>query len=76
MDKTVRRLHVKGILNRLGWCSVILVISMWVLTSAAQAGEVTRKWKINNWITKMQAIPIPDSPGRVIGFYERQGKAE
>jgi hypothetical protein len=49
---------------------------MWVLTSAAQAGEVTRKWKINNWITKMQAIPIPDSPGRVIGFYERQGDAE
>ena len=24
----------------------------------------------------MQAIPIPDSPGRVIGFYERQGDVE
>ncbi len=66
----------KGILNRWGLCFMVFVISVWVLTSVAQAGEVTRKFKINNKITKIQVIPIPDSPGRVIGFYERQGDVE
>ena len=66
----------KGMLNRWGLCFTALVISVWVLTSVAQAGEITRKLKLNNKITKMQAIPIPGSPGRVIGFYERQGDAK
>ncbi|MCB2171097.1 MAG: hypothetical protein KQI78_25855 [Deltaproteobacteria bacterium] len=64
----------KGI-KRWGAFFSALVVSVWVLTSPVQAGETTRKWKINNHITKMQAIPIPGAPGRVIGFYERQGKA-
>ena len=68
-----KRKRGKGSLNRWGLCFTALIISVWVLTSVAQAGEVTRKFKINNKITKMQAIPIPGSPGRVIGFYERQG---
>ena len=50
-----------------------LIILVFVLTSAVQAGEVTRKFKINNKITKMQSTPVPDLPGRFIGFYERQG---
>ncbi len=66
----------RGILNPWALCFMTLVISLCVLTSVVQAGEVTRNFKVNNWITKMQAIPIPDSPGRVIGFYERQGDVE
>ena len=73
MSITGRKNSGRGILNRWGLCVMALIISAWVLTSVVQAVEVTRNLKINNWITKMQAIPIPDSPGRVIGFYERQG---
>ena len=62
---------------RYGWgfCLILLVtiISMWILPSANHAAEKTRKLQINNYINKLQAIPIPDSPGRVIGFYERLG---
>jgi hypothetical protein len=76
MRITGRKNSGRGILDRLGLCFMVFVISVWVLTSVAQAGEVTRKFKVNNKITKMQAIPIPGSPGRVIGFYERQGDVE
>ncbi len=65
----------RGILNRWGLCLMVFVISLWALTSVVQAGEIIRKGKINSVITKMQAIPIPGLPGRVIGFYERQGEA-
>ena len=63
----------RGVLNPWALCFMAVIISAWVLTSVVQAGEVTRNFKVNNWITKIQFIPIPDSPGRVIGFYERQG---
>ena len=76
MSITGRKNNGRGILNRWGLCFMVFVISVWVLTSVAQAGEITRKFKVNNKITKMQVIPIPDSPGRFIGFYERQGDVE
>lgn len=63
----------KGILNRWGLGFMALVISAWMLPTVVQADEITRNLKINNHITKMQAIPIPGAPGRVIGFYEREG---
>ncbi len=66
----------KGNHNRWGLFFISLVISVWVLPSVAQAGEIPRKFKVNNQITKMQAIPIPGSPGRAIGFYERLGDVE
>ena len=66
----------KGILSPWALCFMAVIISVWVLTSIAQAGEVTRNFEINNFIAKMQAIPVPDSPGRVIGFYERQGEGK
>ena len=46
------------------------------MITAVQVNAETSKWKINNQITKMQAIPIPDSPGRAIGFFERQGDVQ
>ena len=71
-----RKNNDKGILNGWGLCLMVLFISLCLLVSVAQAGEVTRSFKINNFITKLQAIPVPDSPGRVIGFYERQGEGK
>ena len=55
---------------------MVIALSLWVVVSGVQAKEFTRVSKINSIITKMQVIPIPESPGRVIGFYERQGNVE
>jgi len=76
MSMTFKKESGRGILNRWGLCFMSLIISMWVLTLTVQAGEITREFKIKNWITKMQGTPIPESPGRFIGFYERQGDVE
>lgn len=76
MSVTGRKDNFRGILNRWGVCFMVLIISAWMLTSVVQAGEVTRSLKINNYITKLQAIPVPESPGRVIGFYEREGEGQ
>jgi len=70
-----RKDNVRGILNRCGLCLMGLLISVCVFTFTAHAGEVKVSTKINSIITKLQAIPIPELPGRVIGFYERQGDA-
>ena len=74
MTKIGRTKNGSGMINGWSLFFLSLIISACVLTSAAQANAETRKWKINNHITKMQAIPIPDSPGRAIGFFERQGE--
>ena len=56
---------------------------MWILSvfmtvclsaSASQAEEVNRSWKTKSVITKLQGVPIPESPGRMIGYFERQGE--
>ena len=73
MSMTFREDGKRSILSRWELCFTVVIVSMWVLTSVVQADEITRKFKINNWITKMQGTPIPESPGRFIGFYERQG---
>ena len=49
MTMTGRRNSGRGILNRWGLCFMSIVISLLVLTSVSQAGEVTRNLKINNW---------------------------
>ena len=69
-----RKKSSKDTLHRWGLLLLSLIISVCILTIVVQANAETRKWKINNQITKMQAIPIPDSPGRIIGFFEPQGQ--
>lgn len=66
----------RGMVGRWGVGIMVMVLSVWVMASSVQAKEFTRISKITSIITKMQAIPIPESPGRVIGFYERQGNVQ
>ena len=66
----------KGIINRCSLFFLSLIISGCIFTTAVQANAVTRKWKINNQITNMKTTPVPNSPGRVIGFFERQGEVQ
>jgi hypothetical protein len=72
----ISRKNGNNILNSWGLIFISIVVAGLILTSATLADAETRKWKINNHITKMKAIPIPNSPGRAIGFFERQGEVQ
>jgi hypothetical protein len=56
-------------------CIGILLITALILVPSALAGEITSKHKIAAPITKMEAVPVPDVEGHVIGVLERRGVA-
>ncbi len=51
----------------------ILVISVWVLVSAAQAQAEDLKCKLISMITKADTNKIDDQEGHIIGIFERKG---
>ena len=54
----------------------IFIISAWLVVFNTQAAAATvRKLRVTSYITKMEALPIVDVEGHVIGLYERRGVA-
>jgi hypothetical protein len=51
-------------------CS-FLVISLWVLGSAAQAGAETMNYKVYTWVSKGENYPVGDVEGHNIGVHVR-----
>ena len=53
----------------------ILVIMAWLLMPVTQAAAETKtvKSKTTNYITKLEAIPVFDVKGHIIGVFERRG---
>lgn len=56
-------------------CMGVFLIAALVLIPAAQAGEITSKYKIASSIFKMEVLPVPDVKGHVVGILERRGVA-
>jgi hypothetical protein len=54
-------------------CICIFLIEALLIVTAAQAGEITVKYKIVASITKIEFLPVPDMKGHVIGALERNG---
>ncbi|MCP4578960.1 MAG: hypothetical protein GY846_22010 [Deltaproteobacteria bacterium] len=50
-----------------------VIIFTWVLLPVSQASAETRKSKVNNQMIRFEYIPILDTPGHIIGIFERQG---
>jgi hypothetical protein len=57
-----------------GSIGVFLIVGL-VIVTAAQAGEITVKYKIVAPITKIEFFPVPDMKGHAIGSLERNGVA-
>jgi hypothetical protein len=51
----------------------ILVISVWVLGSAIQAGAETLKGRLAMTVTKDESIPVNDEEGHVLGVQIQEG---
>jgi hypothetical protein len=54
------------------WCLAVM-LAVWMLAPTLKASAETRKFKVNNQVTKFEYIPILDSPGHIVGLFERQG---
>ena len=53
----------------------ILLVAAWPLVPTTQAGEKTIKYKVINYLTKVEVVPVPDVEKHVVGVYERRGVA-
>ena len=75
MTLSDRKTNNKGILNKwvLFSCFAVLIFT-WLLMPVSQANAETRKYKVNNQITRFEYIPILDTPGHIVGVFERQGE--
>jgi len=51
----------------------ILLVFSGILVTQAMAETKTVKYKVTSYITKMEAIPVFDVKGHVIGVFERRG---
>jgi hypothetical protein len=49
----------------------ILVISVWVLGSAIQAGAETMNYKFYTYVIKGEWVPVPDVEGHAVGLLAR-----
>ena len=77
MKLTNRKINYKNIFGKwMLFSSLSVVILTWLLIPVSQANAETRKFKVNNQITKFEYIPILDSPGHIIGIFERQGDVQ
>jgi len=47
------------------------VISAWVLGSPLQAGAETMNFKVYNWVTKRETVPVADVEGHALGLTVR-----
>jgi hypothetical protein len=64
----------KDIVNKPLWLSSLaLIIFTWIFIPVSQADAETRKFKVNNQVTRFEYIPILDTPGHIVGLFERQG---
>jgi len=52
-----------------------LFIAVLLLVPGAQAGEKTLKYKVTNYLTNLEVVPVPDVEKHVVGVYERRGVA-
>ena len=60
------------------WCQIgILLIAVWLLFSATPAIAKTMKvkYRIANYLNKLEWSPVGDVEGHVIGFFSRRGLA-
>ncbi len=65
-----------GTMNMRVWgLTGVLVITAWLLGSVTWAGAQTMKWKVNNYITQLEYLPITDIEGHVVGVGMRRGLA-
>lgn len=51
--------------------SGVLVILAWVLGSAIQAGAETMNFRVYNWVTKRETVPVADVEGHALGLTVR-----
>jgi hypothetical protein len=47
------------------------VISTWILGSPIQAGAETMNFKVYNWVTKRETVPVADVEGHALGLTVR-----
>ena len=52
-----------------------LVLSLTLGLFATQAVAKTVNWRITSYLVKVEAVPVPDVEGHVVGVYERRGVA-
>ena len=75
MTLSDRKTNNKGILNKwVLFSSFAVLIFTWLLMPVSQVNAETRKYKVNNQITRFEYIPILDTPGHIVGVFERQGE--
>ena len=56
------------------WCLMgILLVVAWVLVSAPLAEAKTEKFRVVNYLVKVEWSPVGDVEGHVIGFWLRRG---
>ena len=52
----------------------IFIISAWfVVFNTQAAAETVKKAKVTCYLVKVEAIPVPDVEGHIVGVYERRG---
>lgn len=71
-----RKRSGKDIFNKWVLSGFTVVISVWLFMPVSQVNAETRKWKVNNQITQFEFIPILDTPGHIVGVFERQGDVQ
>ena len=49
----------------------IFAISVWILGSPIQAGGETMNFKVYNWVTKRETVPVADVEGHALGLTVR-----
>ena len=52
-----------------------LLLSLSLGLFIVQASAESVNWKVTSYIVKIEAIPVPDVEGHLIGLYERRGLA-
>jgi hypothetical protein len=53
----------------------LLIILVWLLASATQAGAVTLKWRQVQHVTRLESIEVQDIPGHILGIGQGTGLA-
>ena len=62
----------KAIVNKPLWLlSLALIIFTWIFIPVSQADAETRTFKVNNKLSRLEYIPILDTPGHIVGIFER-----
>ena len=54
-------------------CIGIFLVTALILVPATQAGEKPLKYRVINYITKIERVLIPDVKGHAVGVLEKRG---